>query len=612
VSDPERLEARLSALERRLRQIEFNQRTLDVHVTAIENSIVFRLLRYVGRPLLDARTKLSRWLMRTPLPRISRRLSSPGPDPYQAWMEQEAETELPPLTASPRFSILLPLVKPRRENLETTIASVRAQSYPSWELCIAADASAEPWVREFLAAAARSEPRIHLAGVSGGAQTGVLWNETARLATGDYLAPLGEFDSLAPDALHWIASEAPADVIYSDEDQSDEGGKRFEPIFKPGWSPDLLLSCMYIGHLTAFSRSAFERSGGFRPEHAGAAVYDLALRITDGAVSVRHVPRILYHARKDGHDIPVRNTSAAVRRVLEDTIRRRGLPAEVDDGPRPDSYQLRWKPVGSALASLIVCSRSPGLLDRCLRALAAGTAYPHRELIVIQHLGLDDAALQGVIERHGATRIPYSGPFHFARMNNLGAQAAQGEVLVFLNDDTEPLEPSWLERLVAQVERPGVGIAGAQLLYPSGSLQHGGVVIGISDGCGHIGRGAYGSRFWPWIESTRDVAAVTGACLAIRAPMFRGLGGFADEFPLNYNDTDLCLRARAAGYRVIYEAGAKLRHYECQTRRGVVTFRERERWYSRWGELIDAGDPFYSPHLTQEREDLSLRLVSRT
>jgi GT2 family glycosyltransferase len=248
------------------------------------------------------------------------------------------------------------------------------------------------------------------------------------------------------------------------------------------------------------------------------------------------------------------------------------------------------------------------LLGRCLRILAACTDYPRRELIVIQHLGRDDAALQEVIARYGGARVPYAGPFHFSRMNNLGVQAAKGEVLVFLNDDIEPIEPSWLERLVAQVERPGVGIAGAQLLYPSGSLQHGGVVIGIRDGCGHVGRGAYGSRFWPWIELTRDVAGVTGACLAIKASLFRDLGGFADEFPVNYNDIDLCLRARAAGHRVIYDAGAKLRHYECQTRGGTVTLQERERWYGRWGDLIEAGDPFYSPHLTREWEDLSLRL----
>ena len=203
-----------------------------------------------------------------------------------------------------------------------------------------------------------------------------------------------------------------------------------------------------------------------------------------------------------------------------------------------------------------------------------------------------------------------TGPFNFSRMNNLGARTATGEVLVFLNDDVTPLEPSWLERLVAQAQRPDVGIAGARLLYPSGALQHAGVAIGITDGCGHLGRGTFTPRYWPWLALTRDVAAVTGACLATRAALFRELDGFAEQFPVNYNDTDLCLRVRQAGYRVVYESGAVLRHTECQSRRGVVTLAERERWYDRWAEFIEAGDPFYTPHLTREREDLSLRSVS--
>jgi GT2 family glycosyltransferase len=236
------------------------------------------------------------------------------------------------------------------------------------------------------------------------------------------------------------------------------------------------------------------------------------------------------------------------------------------------------------------------------------TDYTNREVIVIQHLGPDDAAMERVILNHGARRVPYSGPFHFSRMNNLAAQSARGNVLIFLNDDTEPLDESWLGRLVGQVERSEIGTVGVRLLYPSGTVQHAGIAVGIGDGCGHIGRGAFTARYWPWLELTRDVSAVTGACLAIRTALFRELGGFADEFPTNYNDTDLCLRVREAGYRVTYDSAIVLRHYEGRTRRGRVTLRDRENWYNRWSGLIDAGDPFYSPHLTRDREDLSLRV----
>jgi len=240
--------------------------------------------------------------------------------------------------------------------------------------------------------------------------------------------------------------------------------------------------------------------------------------------------------------------------------------------------------------------------------MAQQTSYPLREVIVVQHLDGNPGALQAVISRYRAERVAYSGRFHFSRMNNLGAGAAKGTILVFLNDDTELLDSSWLERLVAQVERPDVGIAGARLLYPSGTLQHGGVAIGVGVGCAHIGRNtSTAAPHWPWLDLTRDVSAVTGACLAIRTSVFHELGGFAEAFPANYNDIDLCLRARDAGFRVIYEAGAVLRHHECQSRRGVVTFAERNLWYDRWAANIRAGDPFYSPNLSRQHEDLSLR-----
>jgi GT2 family glycosyltransferase len=226
---------------------------------------------------------------------------------------------------------------------------------------------------------------------------------------------------------------------------------------------------------------------------------------------------------------------------------------------------------------------------------------------VVQHCGRDDAALRAVIDKFAARCVPYSGPFHFSRMNNLGAEVATGKVLVFLNDDVEPLDPSWLERLMGQVHRPDVGVAGARLLYPSGTLQHAGVTIGIGDGCGHVGRGSFEAPYWPWLGMTRDVSAVTGACLAIRRELFKDLGGFAEVFPVNYNDVDLCLRVREAGYRVVCDTSAVLRHSECQSRRGEVTFKERELWYARWSAAIDARDPFFNANLAHEREEVSLR-----
>ena len=191
-------------------------------------------------------------------------------------------------------------------------------------------------------------------------------------------------------------------------------------------------------------------------------------------------------------------------------------------------------------------------------------------------------------------------------MNNRGAQAASGEVLVFLNDDIEPLSADWLNELLAQVQRPEVGVVGAKLLYPSGAIQHAGIALGLMDGTGHPHRGTLGQSFWPWSLATRNVSAVTGACLAIRRRVFEELGGFDACFPVNYNDVDLCLRARRAGYEVLCETSAVLRHLESRTRVPGISWQERELFYQRWSREMEQGDRYYSPHLTRTKEDCSL------
>lgn len=524
---------------------------------------------------------------------------------YSWWMRQEARLPPPEVKSGPRFSLLLATVRPRLKWIQEAIASVRGQSYPCWELWIHHSAHDEVW--EWLEVAANLEKRIHLLQMPRETAASFVLNQMAARSSGDYLVMIGDADRLAPHALRWLAAGAPCDFIYGDEDCLDSFGNRTQPVFKPDWSPDLLLSGMYFGKVAAVGRKAWESVGGLRPGNEEAQEYDLALRLAERSHSrIEHVPRMLYSRRTEQR--PSVAEHDASRRSLAEAITRRSIAAKLEDGPRAGCFRLQWIPSGRALASIIVCSRSRKLLDRCLGSLTERTAYACREVIVMQHLtaGADD--LQEVIARYGAVRLTYTGPFHFSRMNNMAAKAAKGSILVFLNDDTEILEGSWLDRLVAQAERPDVGLAGACLLYPSGTLQHGGVVIGVGDGCAHAGRNTSQTvSHWPWLDLTRDVAAVTGACLAIRKSLFCELGGFAEEFPVNYNDIDLCLRARESGYRVIYDAATVLRHYECQSRVGVITAEERHKWYQRWATVMAAGDPWYNPNLTREFEDLSLR-----
>ncbi|HEX3745611.1 MAG TPA: glycosyltransferase [Bryobacteraceae bacterium] len=605
------LETMIASLKRqqhetawRLRMLEYSEKVFNFRVEAIESSLIFRFLRSVGRPLIEWKARAEEILRRLP------HRQAPGDAQYERWLLQETPIDIhgqggdvPQLNVQPLFSISLRIQNPERGYLEQAVDSLIRQTYPNWELCVLPAGSNPGWLEPYLADTIARDPRIRISHP----------DEVPDVCErGDYVAIFHQHDVLSPVALQRVAEvlqAGPADLIYSDEDRLNAQGRHVEPVFKPDWSPELLLSCPYVGNLMVLSREALTRIGGFRDGFENARYYDLVLRLTDHPAKIRHIPSVLYHARTQTERASPQERHAAGRRALEDTIHRRNWTASVEDAAAPGIYHLRWTARQEHLVSLIVCSRSPALLAKSLAAIRKRTAYSRRELIVVHHVsGENDAAMATVIAQYDAKCVRYAGPFHFSRMNNLGVKAASGEILVFLNDDVEPLVDSWLSDLVAQVERPEIGAAGARLLYPSGTIQHSGIAIGIGDGCGHVGRGRNQAAYWQWLDATRNVSAVTGACLAVRKGVFVEVGGFDDRFPINYNDVDLCLRIGRAGYRIVYEASVILRHYECQTRRGGVSLRERQQWYGCWADEVDRGDPFYSPNLTRIREDASLRL----
>ena len=615
----------LAAADRRIDSLGRAVAALDEQLLEIEGSRFFRLLRAPGRFWRSWRGWVGQALLHTPLHPLYLKAFRPAADSraYAAWVAQEQaavpsdewfKARVRQLAERPVISVVMPVYRPRRDWLEEAVESVRGQTYPYWELCACDDGSAETWVREFFAAASAADPRIRFAPLDSNQGISAATGRAVKLGSGEYAAFLDQDDTLPPYALHYIAEaleSGPADLLYADEDRLDASGRRVEPIFKPAWSPALLLSCMYMGHLLVVRREAGERAGWLRAGFEGSQDYDLALRVAEGGGAVRHIPRVLYHWRKHEGSTAERAgakpyTHEAGRRALADALGRRGIRAAVDDGPVPNTFRVRRELSGRARASIVICSRQQRLLKRCLRAVARRTAYASYEIVVVHHLSGDDAAMERLLATSRCVRVPYAGPFDFAVMNNLGARHASGEVLVFLNDDTVPLTAKWLGELMARLEDPEVGIAGARLLYRSTAIQHAGLATGIMHGVGHPGRDTFGSRWWPWLFLSREVSAVTGACLAVRRAVFEELGGFDPAFPVNYNDADLCLRAREAGYAVVHEASAVLRHDECGTRRPGIRYTERERLEERWNVRLAKGDPFYHPALAAGSEDAGL------
>ena len=627
ISEYDDLNHELARLTKRLERASHNIADLEDRLERVENSAVARL---IGRVRAFGRTRkrqLGQWLLHSPFHPFYLKMRPPaGGKAYISWAE-EYETTFPSIewqaqqvamwAVTPVISVIMPTYNPRREWLEAAIDSVTAQSYPRWELCICDDSSTDPWVLGYLQSRASSDPRIRFVrseqrlGIAGAL------NRAGALATGEYLAFLDHDDMLHRFALHFVAAavqEGRPAVVYSDEDFLDEAGTRTNPQFKPDWSPDLLLSCMYFGHLFVAARDRVERAGWFRSCCDGSQDYDLALRITNDPAEVRHIPRILYHWRR--HPQSTASTAdakpythAAGRRALEHAVHARGIAATIEDGLIANTYYVQRSINGEPLASIIIGSGNPRLLARCLKSLE-GTSYPKREIIVIHH-GPPNGDFDAVLQRFGVQEVQYTAALNFARMNNLGADAARGGIYLFLNENIRVLRPDWLHYFIAHLQRPEIGAAGGKLLYPSGAIQHAGIVTGMMDGAGHAGRESFRSDRWGWLDLVRNVSAVTGASLGIRKEVFHDLGGFDSLFPVNYGDVDLCLRAQQAGYRIVYDPRAVLQYEECGIRRVNSRYCEREVFYERWSAVLERPDPYYSPALDLTTEEIRLAAPPR-
>jgi GT2 family glycosyltransferase len=518
----------------------------------------------------------------------------------------------------PCFSIVMPTCETDPALLDAAVASVVAQTYPRWQLCIADDASTRPETRAALDRARRSGAVLVERRTRGGIAAAT--NDALAAATGEWVAFCDHDDELRPDALYWIArlleSNPELDLVYSDEDKLADGqDARIEPFAKPSWSPDLLLSLNYITHLTAVRRTLVTEVGGLRSGFDGAQDYDLLLRLTEHTDRIGHVPRPLYAWRKVAGSTAARieakpEADDAGARALRDAIARRGLDAEVVAGPQPTWHRLRYRTDDSVLVSVLLPTRDRvDLLAPCIERLLATVRHPRVELIVIDNQSTDPATLAYLedLDEHIAPFtgrvVRYPHPFNFARQMNLGALAAQGEVLLLLNNDVRPLSEGWFESLLEHALRPEVGAVGALLRWPHGGVQHAGIVLNVGGVAYNLDPGPHAV----WRDVVRNTAAVTGACLMTRAQAFAAVGGMDERLRVAYNDVDLCLRLGEAGYRVVYTPAAVLEHPESSSRGALHPAADEAFYQRRFGPPGTAPDPFaatgldlyqpYSPQL---------------
>ena len=491
------------------------------------------------------------------------------------------------------------------------LASLARQIYPRWEVWAERGfpLAAPPWM----------EDRIFRYDSAPGGVAGGLDAALARL-DGDFVVAVPDGVVLADQALFELAVAAlenpEAELLYSDEDRIDASGRRFAPRFKTGWDPELVLARDSIGALAAYRTDALKRAGGF-PRDAGPAapadmaLYALALRTVSAgdAARVSHVPAVLCHRAVE----PAWNPEAA-RDLARAHLARTGTPqARVSPAPLVPQWSRIERPLPSPqpLVSVIVPTRDgAGLLKACAEGLLAWTDYDNIELLIVDN-GSEEPATFALFETLLADPrvriLPQPGPFNFSALNNRAAEQARGEVLLLLNNDTEVIEPGWLAEMVSHALRPEVGAVGAKLIYANGRIQHAGVVLGRGTEITHQLRLAERTDPGPdgELALTRTVAAVTGACLAVRRSVFVEAGGLDEvNLAVGFNDIDLCLRIAALGYRNVWTPFACLFHLESVSRGHDEAPEKRERmmrelnWMTAtWGPAL-AHDRHHNTNLT--------------
>jgi glycosyltransferase involved in cell wall biosynthesis len=537
--------------------------------------------------------------------------------------------KLAALPRRPLISVLLPVYNPPERWLARAIASVRAQLYDNWELCIADDASTATHVRPLLELAAREDARLKVVFRPQNGHISAASNSALELATGEFTALLDHDDELTPHALAEVAltlaAQPDVDLIYSDEDKIDEEGRRFAPYFKPDFLPDLFLGQNYLTHLAVYRSALLRSAGGFRVGYEGSQDWDLALRVTELTTPDRivHLPKILYHWRaipgSTALTLDQKHYHAeTAKRALADHLSRTGVRAEllaVPGGHWRVQYPLPPEP---PLVSIIIPTRN-GLehLRRCIESLRSKTTYPRYEIIIVDN-GSDDPATLAYFRELAPSDVrvlSWPHPFNYSALNNFAAGQARGDLLALLNNDLEVITPGWLEEMAAQALRPEIGAVGAMLYYPDDRIQHAGAVLGVGGVAGHafklFPRGTDG--VFNRARLVQNYSAVTAACLVIRKELYTQVGGLDEKsLAVAFNDIDFCLKVRATGCRNLWTPFAEFYHHESATRGMEDTPAKQARFQSevetmlaRWGDTLRA-DPAYNPNLSLESEDFLL------
>lgn len=524
--------------------------------------------------------------------------------------EEEAESELQNLHYKPKISIIMPTYNSNIAFLREAIESVRNQFYQNWELCVFDDGSKKSDLKRYLKDVSK-DTRIKVGFSDENRGISNASNKALDLATGDFVVFLDHDDKFSRDCLLEVVkllNNESYDFIYSDEDKINSEAKHHSPFFKPDWSKYMFYSMNYLTHCSVIRKTLIDQVGRFREGYEGSQDYDLFLRVLENTEKIGHISKVLYHWRESGKSTAKNPKSKkyaykAGLKSINDSLNRLGLRASCELGKWYGTYRIRYELSGNPLVSIIILSIKSENLKRCLKSIKDKTTYENFEVIVIN--GSQSNDIHSLCEQFEKVRdykkiLP---KFNFSEISNFGASKCNGNVLLFLNDDTEVSTPGWLGEMLQYIQQSDVGVVGAKLVYPNDTVQHAGIILGVgSTAANYSGMAKDDPGYNCFAGIVREVTAVSGACLMIKKNLFNELGGFDEVLANSYQDVDLCLRILEEGRKVVYTPYAVLSHYEGGTRgRLDLSYEEsvtRAKFKKKNKKFLSRGDAFYNRNLS--------------
>lgn len=505
-----------------------------------------------------------------------------------------------------KISLILPVYKSDITLLDKCIDSIIKQSYSNWELIIVDDGSDSEELATTLKSYSNKDYRIIVIinktnqGISAATNNGV------EISTGEFIAFIDHDDLLSNEALaivvKYINENPDFDVFYSDQDKIDLGNKLFEPFFKPDWSKWYFRGVMYIGHVLVLKKSIIDKVGFFDSYFDGVQDFEYLLRVSENTQNIYHIPKILYHWRSINGSVAFShdakgNIHDLQKEAVERHFERLKINAKVEKSSIP--HRLKIVPFlkeNYPLVSIIIPTKdAPELIRKCLKSIFEITSYPNFELIIIDNKTTNKESLE-ILNRYDLKIVNFNEKFNFSKANNLGVKNSNGDYIIFLNNDIEIIEHDWIQQMLFFAEQPEIGAVGPLLTYSDDKVQHAGVVLGFNEIADHVLRNVNSSDdgYFGSLSVSREVSAVTAACLMMRKSLFMGIGQFNELYEIIYQDVDLCMKIREQGFSIIYTPNCRLIHHESKTRGDKFNFEDKYLFLDLWEDILQKGDPFYN------------------